>query len=87
MYRKRFNQVREREMDKAIQTYIEFREKRLEALIRGGLLKRKNAYDILCGFADTVRHGTSYLKNKSLFDNITPMGMLILTIGAYLALS
>jgi len=40
-----------------IKAFVELKERRLEALTRGGLLRRKDAYEILCGFAKTVRQG------------------------------
>lgn len=44
-----------------IKTFIELKEKRLEALIRGGILhcrfRREDAYKILCGFTKTVCQG------------------------------
>lgn len=74
-------------MNNPIQAFIELKEKRLEALIRGGFLKRKDVYTALCGFADTVKQGIRCLKDNNVpFGDISANKMLILAVASFIAL-
>lgn len=52
----------------SIRRFAEFKEDEIESLIRGGLLRREDAYDRLCIFAATVRRNVRLLKvHKEIF--------------------
>jgi len=46
------------------QGFIALKEQRLEKLIRGGILKQKDAHAKLCRFTDTVRKTMSWFEKS-----------------------
>jgi len=48
------------------QGFIALKERRLEKLIRGGILKQKDAHAKLCGFTDTVRKTMHWFEIREL---------------------
>lgn len=77
-------------MNDTIQTFIETKEKRLEALTRGGLLKHEDAREKLCAFTDTVRQTIRWLQklddDNNLFNDVTVSNMLLLVALMYAVL-
>lgn len=74
-------------MGDSIQEFVERKENQLETSIHDGLLKQKDAYDILCRFAALTRMGIHFLKNDTgLFNDNTPRNMIVLFIFTYLIL-
>lgn len=58
--------------------FIQVKEQRLEALVRGGLLRRADARDKLVAFASTVR--------RVLRQSALPKQIIILTAWSFVAM-
>lgn len=71
--------------------FIEDIENQLELDIRGGFLKWKNAYELLCAIKDLVGKTIHRLENiendKGPFNNISAKHMLLLVVAALISMS
>jgi hypothetical protein len=67
--------------------FIALCEIELEAGIREGLLKRHDAYELLCEYTTQVRKTlTTWKDDESLFNGIKTVHMIILFAASFVAL-